>query len=400
MIPCYICQSASVSQLLDLGPQPICNRFLLDPKDDEYTHPMVVGQCQACGLIQISDPVPAAEVLPRHQWITYMEPEEHLDQLAEVIAALPGLTSASRICGVTYKDDSLVARMEDRGFKNAWRIGQERDLGITEPGAGDETIQDRLTLERAGRIAAERGLSEVVIVRHVLEHAHDPLGFLDALRRLVAPGGYLVVEAPDTTRSLKLGDASSMWEEHILYFTPETFKNAFTYGGLSAVHYQKFHYSDENTMTVIARPDSTVNPVWPAAPELKKEIDLAQGYAEDLASQRKKTAAYLSEIRRTKGGIAVFGAGHRSVTYLNLLGLAAHVDFVVDDNPNKCGLYMPGSRLPIKASQALTEEDIKLCFLAVKAESEDKITGNNQAYVDQGGAFSSIYPSSKLALRV
>ena len=169
-------------------------------------------------------------------------------------------------------------------------------------------------------------------------------------------------------------------------------------GGFSIVRYDVNPYSDENTMTVIAQPGQAVTPILAETNVLKEELSRARGYYDDLAGQRSKIADSFSEIRRSQGRIALFGAGHRSSTYLNLLGLKDLVEFVVDDDPNKCGLFMPGSRLPIKGSAALTAENIKLCFLAVKSESEDKIIRVNQAYVDQGGVFSSIYPSSKLAI--
>src|SRR5438477_5075076 len=55
--------------------------------------------------------------------------------------------------------------------------------GVTTPGIGVETIQDRLTPETAAEIARNRGEADLLIVRHILEHAHQPLRFLEALTR-------------------------------------------------------------------------------------------------------------------------------------------------------------------------------------------------------------------------
>jgi hypothetical protein len=44
----------------------------------------------------------------------------------------------------------------------------------------------------------------------------------------------------------------------------------------------------------------------------------------------------------------MFGADHLACTFVNLLGLKDVVRFVADDNPHKLGLFMPGSRLPIR----------------------------------------------------
>ena len=83
-----------------------------------------------------------------------------------------------------------------------------------------------------------------------------------------------------------------------------------------------------------------------------------------------------------------------------MLGLKEYIEFVVDDHPSKRGLYMPGSRLPIMGSSALVERGIKLALLTVAVESEDKVIQRNQAFAQAGGAFASIFPASRHALKI
>ncbi len=59
---------------------------------------------------------------------------------------------------------------------------------------------------------------------------------------------------------------------------------------------------------------------------------------------------------------------------------------------------MPGSRLAIEQSSALLERGIKLCLLSLSPESETKVVCRNQAFIEQGGAFFSIYPDSDRAV--
>ena len=98
----HFARTEPVVELLDLGPQPICNRFLQNPRENEYVYPMKLNICEATGLVQINDPVPASELAPRFNWITYNEPEAHLDDLVENIIALPGLNHDAKIGGVSF----------------------------------------------------------------------------------------------------------------------------------------------------------------------------------------------------------------------------------------------------------------------------------------------------------
>src|SRR5579859_2015678 len=185
MKTCQLCGAARIETILDFGVQPICNRFPKTATEPEATFPMVLEQCQDCGLVQTTEPVPAAELRPRVDWITYSEPEGHLDALADKLAKLPGLTNTATFGGISFKDDSLLRRMRERGFASTWRLDPKTDLGITESGTGVETLQDRLTTESARKIAANLGRVDVLLVRHIVEHAHRPAQFAAALRELI-----------------------------------------------------------------------------------------------------------------------------------------------------------------------------------------------------------------------
>ena len=83
---------------------------------------------------------------------------------------------------------------------------------------------------------------------------------------------------------------------------------------------------------------------------------------------------------------------------VNLLGLKDLLGFVVDDDPNKKGLLMPGSHLPISGSAALLERGVALCLLNMSPESEEKVVAKNKAFLEAGGTFASVFPESRYAL--
>ena len=49
----------------------------------------------------------------------------------------------------------------------------DEDLGVTNPAANIETVQKLTTPERMAAIAARRGAADILIVRHIMEHAED-----------------------------------------------------------------------------------------------------------------------------------------------------------------------------------------------------------------------------------
>ena len=397
---CYVCGSAELERLLDIGPQPISNRFLKSPSDPEERFPIALRQCQACGLVQIETPVPASALVPPYDWIAYNEPEGHLDGLVEILTALPGINPGATAAGVSFKDDSTLARLEKKGLRR-WRLDLREDLGVADAhrGYGVETVQDRLTPAAADEVAAKRGRVDVLLVRHILEHSSVPLDFIEALKRLTKPDGYIVVEVPDCSRAIDGCDYTTIWEEHTLYYTPDTFRSGFPLAGLDVARLENYPYPFENSLVAVLTRNGERSHAHPAPAMVERERQRGAAFGGAFAKYREKVRRFLREHRRDRGRIALFGAGHLACTFVSVFGIDDLFEFVIDDNPHKRGMYMPGSKLPIVGSEALLERGITLCLLSLNPLGEEKVVKNNAAFVERGGMFASIFPASACALR-
>lgn len=390
MANCRLCTRPAVREWLDLGPQPLTNRFLRAAAESEYRHPCRLGVCRSCGVVQLESPVPLDEMRPRFDWIAYNEPESHLDDVADVIARLPGITPASAVGGVTYKDESTLRRLNKLGLPNTWLAHLRDDLGVSSPLGGIESVQDRLTVPTAERLAARYGRPAVLLVRHVIEHCYDIHEAFRSLRALVRPGGYVVFEMPDARRALERLDYSTIWEEHLFYFTPTAIRQALALAGFEVAFLESYFYTLENSLVVIARPSSPLA----ALPAPAEELARADRFVREFPAVRHAHQQRL----RTHGKIAMLGAGHLSAAFINLYGLAGVIDFVADDNPKKHSLLMPGSKAPILPSVALVERDVNLCLMTVRPEIEDLVAAKNAAFTARGGRLASIFPDSRYSL--
>ena len=94
--------------------------------------------------------------------------------------------------------------------------------------------------------------------------------------------------------------------------------------------------------------------------------------------------------------MAVYGAGARVNSLINFVGLGSYIEFIVDDQLEKQGLYVPGSNLPILSGDALEKYSIDLCLLAVNTESDEKAISKHPEFIKQGGKFESVLPPSEL----
>jgi hypothetical protein len=392
--PCLSCDG-KVSVLVDFGMQTPSNRFELPETPVMDRHPLVAGQCGDCGLIQLSDPMAPAMAKSRFEWLTYNEPEGHLDDLVSRLCKLPGVSASSRIAGLTYKDDSTLARFNRLGYANTYRYEPAADFGLTDSCASLESIQAALDAPTAARLAASHGLADVLLVRHVLEHAHDPVLFLRAAATLVKPDGYLLFEMPDSEKFIRACDYSFIWEEHITYLCAPTLAALIGNAKLSLQDTIVYPYPLEDSLIGIVR-----NAPGAAPRQQGREALLADGakFAHRYPELRARLQMLLGDWQRTGKKTAIFGAGHLAAKFVNMYGLEKLVDCVIDDNSHKRALLMPGSRLPIRGSVDLDVCGIDLCLLSLSPESEQKVRAKNQAFLDRGGRFLSIFALSPVSV--
>ena len=385
---CRSCRSDEVRTMLDFGMQPLSNRFLKSPEKNEPRHRLAIGFCHACGVLQLTDTFPANELIPPHKWLSYTEPEKHLDKLADALSKLPGIEKDAPIFAISYKDDSLLRRMEKLGFKNVARLNPREDLGAEGDYEGVELIQNLFSAEKARGIAEKKGKFGIVIARHILEHSYDTLDFMNGIKELLKPGGHAVFEVPDCTLSMEKLDYSMVWEEHPLYLTPETFRNCLAMSGFSTDRLETYHYPLENSLVAITKAGNTA--FSPDKEAIQKEEKRAKAFAQEFEKRKAMLKSFFSGYN---GKIAVFGAGHSASAIINLFGLE-NIACVADDNEKKHGLLMPGSHLPIVSSDVL-EKDIDLCVLSVNPEAEEKIIAKKNRF---RGSFLSFSPASRRSI--
>ena len=348
-------------RLLDFGQQPISGRFLNSPLGDERTFPISLAQCSETGLIQLEQRVPYAELVPRFSWASYKEPEEHLDWLVEKILKLCKGKKRMRVGGLSLKDSSTVERFRKRGHLG-WVIDPIRDLNLNSA-CGVESIQAKLTGHAAERISRARGKVDLLIARHIWEHAYNLEHFSAAISELLDDDGWILVEVPNCRPLLKCFDYTMTWEEHSYYFTRNTFLDSLDRHNLLAIFDESLQSDSEELIVALVQKKMQIE-IKKERFSLVKELEIGATYARNFRSTRAQWTTYLRTIKK-RGPVALFGVGHLSIAFVNYLGLKEYIDFAVDDNVNKQGLFLPGARTPIISTRDMEKRKPILILFGV-----------------------------------
>jgi len=380
-----------VKLLIDLGMQPISNRYLRNLDEKEKLFSLKLGQCQSTGLIQLINPVPHEELVPRYDWVTYSEPENHLDNLVSKICELYINNKNQLFGGISFKDDSTLKRFDKLGFKT-WRVDPKLDLHLRN-NVGVESIQAALNLKNVEGIVKRNGKTDILVIRHIWEHVHDQAVFSDALKEIIADDGYLIFEVPDCSNLIGNFDYTMPWEEHLYYYTPLTFRQSLQDHGFELIDMEVVPYPYENSLVAVVRKQKINFVKYEIEKkELDRSLQSGDCYAREFLNQRKRILKILSAIKINKQ-IVLFGAGHSAGAFINHFSLGDFIEAVIDDNPNKQELFMPKSRIPIRNSKTLYN-NYPLCLLSVNPIHEENIILKHKMFLQEGGEIRSICPMS------
>lgn len=382
---CRLCRADRLRPVIDLGPMPIAHRMLRQKDDSEERFPFAVTVCEACGLPQIAEPIDP-NILYRDfnfnfsSWKVEPHEPDELDTIHSFI-------KPKSVFEIGCNDGRFLEELRKRGAKAL--VGVEPNSVSSEIARkrGLEVHCDMVSPAICQDAVARHGKFDLVVSRQVLEHIGDFENFFDCIDRTLSDDGYLFIAVPDFAPGRAAGDISVLWEEHVNYFTEETLLALLARKGFEAVAVKKYNFSG-GSLAVTARRSKLKPPAFDAsasAAAAEKFGDLAREYGRRLVPALKRLKAKGTDV-------VLYGAGCRACTYTNFLELGSVVDFAIDDQKERQGLFMPGSRIEIRSPDVLkTSKAPLVCLLAVNNENEAVVTAKLKNMLDRPHTIVSIF---------
>lgn len=192
----------------------------------------------------------------------------------------------------------------------------------------------------------------LVLSQHVLEHVPDPAGLIEGVRRSLEgrPETVVYFEMPDATYMVAQLAIWDLIYEHASYFAAPTLRWLFERAGFDVIDVDRC-FGDQY-LAIEARAGAPRPDASPEGSELAKLTELVAGFGEHVEALQRRWSARLGELVGD-GPVAIWGAGSKGVTFLNLVEPGRDVAYVVDVNPNKSGLFVPGTGQRVCGPDAL-----------------------------------------------
>ena len=394
--PCRSCGSDRLEVFLALGNMPLPDALLSaeELQGPEPRFPLDVAFCPDCSLVQILEEVPPEQLFVDN-YLYFSSFSEGLlrhsrEHAGRLIAEL-GLGPESLVVEIASNDGYMLKNFAERGIP-VLGIDPAPAQAKAAQEAGVPTLTEFFDAELATQLRSEGTRADVIVANNVMAHTPTLNSFVAGLSILLADDGVATIENTYVKDLIDHCEFDTIYHEHFCYFSCSAVDALVRRQGLFLNGVEHFPTLQGGTLRWRIGAQEAVEPSARSYLEAERAERLTSfAYYREFGARvegiKRDLTALLGELKREGKSIAAYGAAAKGSTLLNYAGVGPElVDFVVDRNVHKHGLFMPGVHIPIFAPEKLLEEMPEYVVLLAWTY-RDEVLKQQREYRRRGGKF-------------
>ena len=363
---CIACGKTDLETVINLGIQPLANSFLKNPDDPEESFMLATNYCTHCHHVQLTHKVDPDLLFKNYLYVsgTTKTQLEYFDWFARFV---------SEYSRTNMKLDEIFGfnSVLDIGCNDGSQLDAFKKLGINtygiDPAENLYPLSSQNHTVHCGYFDEHydsKGF-DAVICQNAFAHNYDQLSFLKNMSRVVSDHGHIYITTSQAGMILN-GDFDTIYHEHLSFYNIKSMNELCKRAGVNLIDVVKHPIHGTSYIFIISKTKAR-----PAYISLLIQEETEYGfyddetyaeYADNCVFTMQSLMNCVDALRDEKRTIVGYGAPAKGNTLLNATGIK--LDFIIDDNPLKQGLYTPGMHIPIFSSEKLKEyENENLVFI-------------------------------------
>jgi hypothetical protein len=338
---------------------PLCESFLTAAQLNgmEAFFPLTVHVCERCFLLQLQQYVAPEEIFRDYWYYSSVSRTwlEHASDYTDRMITELHLNQQSMVVELGSNDGYLLQffikrGIPSRGVEPAW------DIAKAACERGVPTFVEFFGVETARKMGSTRPRADLLIANNVLAQAPDLHDFIEGSRLLLADGGTMTIEVPHVLRLVENNQFDTIYHEHFSYFSLLSLQNLLgahaltvfdveelpTHGGSLRVYAR--HAADHQRPTT----QRVLDLIACERAAGVESLDFYAAFRARVAATKARLLDCLIATKQAGKSIVGYGAPGKGNTLLNYCGIRTDfLDYTVDLNPHKQGMFLPGTHIPI-----------------------------------------------------
>ena len=362
---CRFCNIKVEHLFVSLGSSPLSNSYLTEEQlhKMEPFYPLDVYVCENCFLVQLDEFESPENIFSEYAYFSSYSDTwlKHAKDYADKMTERFGFNTHSFIIEIASNDGYLLQYFIEKGIPI---LGIEPAVNVAETarqkGIPTETVF--FGTETAKRLASEGKYADLLIGNNVLAHVPNLNDFVAGLKIILKPRGITTMEFPHLMKLVDEVQFDTIYHEHFSYFSFLTVKKVFNAHGLTLFDVEELPTHGGSLRIYACHADDKSKEVSQRITELEKQeinagytdINFYLHFSEKVKSIKRNIMKFLIQAKENGKTIVGYGAPAKGNTLLNYCGIRNDfLDYTVDRNPHKQGLYLPGSHIPIESSDRI-----------------------------------------------
>ncbi len=366
---CRSCKSSKLNLMVDLGHTPPSNSFLYkkDLKKNELFYPLKIYVCSNCWLVQTHDVVNNKKLFnPTYPYLSSYSDTflSHNKNYAQSVIKRFKIKKTHKCLEIASNDGYLQEIFADSGLK-LLGIEPTNIAANIARSKGHKVIKKFFNHKFSKDLIKKKGKFDLIIANNVFAHVPNINDFLSGVKTCLSKNGIVTIENPSVINLIEMNQFDTIYHEHFSYLSLTSVEFVAKKNNLEVFDVEESKIHGGSTRYYLQHSDIKK---YKKSKNVKKlrELEISKG-AKDINTYDKFHESCLKikadflkflyyQISKGKK-FAAYGAAAKGNTFLNYCGLRKDsINFIVDRNPQKNGLYSPGSYIPIVNEDYLVEK--------------------------------------------
>jgi SAM-dependent methyltransferase len=363
---CRLCNAPLTTTFVDLGMSPLCESILTDGQIDEMEpfFPLHVLVCNNCFLVQLREYVKPETIFTEYDYFSSYSTSwvEHARQYCDMIKSRLNLGANSQVYEIASNDGYLLQHFVRLGIP-VTGIEPAANVAAAARDKNVPTIVEFFGLDLARRLISEGKGADLIIGNNVLAQVPDLNDFVGGMAIFLRPKGVITLEFPHLECLISQNQFDTIYHEHFSYFSFVTIERLAKRHGLKVFDVERLTTHGGSLRVYLCRTEAPYTPS-PAVDALLarerqsgfEDIRTYATFSAKVHQTKRRLLSFLIELKEKGAKVCGYGAPGKGNTLLNYCAIGTDfLDFTVDRNPYKHGLYTPGMHIPIRPVSAIDD---------------------------------------------